>query len=41
MARKIWDISQPLRPSLPVWPGDTAFTQARTWQMEEGSPVRR
>ncbi|WP_428028327.1 arylformamidase [Altererythrobacter sp.] len=37
--RRIWDISQPLRPDLPVWPGDTAFQQARTWQMDEGSPV--
>ncbi|MDA7787717.1 arylformamidase [Sphingomonadaceae bacterium] len=36
---KIWDISQPLRPGLPVWPGDTEFAAARTWQMEEGSPV--
>lgn len=39
MTRRIWDISQPLRPGLPVWPGDTAFEQKRTWQMEEGSPV--
>lgn len=39
MARKLWDISQKLHPGLPVWPGDTAFEQARTWQMEEGSPV--
>ncbi len=39
MTRRIWDISQPLRPGLPVWPGDTAFEQARTWQMEAGSPV--
>ena len=39
MTRRIWDISQPLRPGLPVWPGDTAFEQARTWQMEEDSPV--
>lgn len=39
MSRKIWDISQSLRPGLPVWPGDTAFAQERTWQMEEGSPV--
>jgi len=38
-ARKIWDISQALGPELPVWPGDTAFQQKRTWQMEEGSPV--
>ncbi|MEL7445413.1 MAG: arylformamidase [Pseudomonadota bacterium] len=36
---RIWDISQPLGPGLPVWPGDTPFEQARTWQMEEGSPV--
>lgn len=39
MTRRIWDISQKLHPGLPVWPGDTAFDQARTWQMEEGSPV--
>lgn len=39
MTRRIWDISQKLRPRLPVWPGDTAFAQARTWQMEAGSPV--
>ena len=37
--RRIWDISQPLRVDLPVWPGDAAFQHARTWQMEEGSPV--
>ncbi|MEO1047606.1 MAG: cyclase family protein, partial [Pseudomonadota bacterium] len=37
--RRIWDISQPLRVDLPVWPGDTAFQHARTWQMEAGSPV--
>ncbi|MBV7258377.1 arylformamidase [Erythrobacter crassostreae] len=36
---RIWDISQRLRPDLPVWPGDTAFGHKRTWQMEEGSPV--
>ncbi|QIQ87720.1 arylformamidase [Erythrobacter sp.] len=39
MSGRIRDISQALHPGLPVWPGDTAFTQARTWQMEEGSPV--
>ncbi|MCK0127093.1 arylformamidase [Erythrobacter sp. F6033] len=36
---RVWDISQKLRPDLPVWPGDTAFSHERTWQMEEGSPV--
>ncbi|KUO57258.1 MAG: kynurenine formamidase [Sphingomonadales bacterium BRH_c3] len=38
-ARRIWDISQRLRPGLPVWPGDTAFGQAATWQIGESSPV--
>ncbi|MGQ7830052.1 arylformamidase [Altererythrobacter sp. Z27] len=37
--RRIRDISQVLRPDLPVWPGDTAFAQVGTWQMGEGSPV--
>ncbi|MFW2350202.1 arylformamidase [Qipengyuania sp.] len=37
--RRIWDISQTLRPGLPVWPGDTQFTFERTWKMEDGSPV--
>lgn len=37
--RRVWDISQKLRPALPVWPGDTTLSHERTWQMEEGSPV--
>jgi arylformamidase len=37
--RKIWDISQPLRPSLPVWPGDTAFAAAPRWSLSDESPV--
>lgn len=37
--RRIWDISQALRPGVPVWPGDTAFAQAQTWGMADGSPV--
>ena len=39
VSRKIWDISQPLRPALPVWPGDTAFTIRQRWSYGEGSPV--
>lgn len=39
MDRKMWDISQTLRPSLPVWPGDTPFQLERSWRMEDGSPV--
>ena len=38
-ARRIIDISQTLRPGLPVWPGDTAFGFERSWRMEDGSPV--
>ncbi len=37
--RRIWDISQTLRPGLPVWPGDTGFAFERSWRMEDGSPV--
>ena len=36
---RLWDISQTLRPGLPVWPGDTPFTAERSWRMEDGSPV--
>ena len=39
MTQAIWDISQTLRPGLPVWPGDTPFTFERSWRMEDGSPV--
>jgi arylformamidase len=38
-ARRIWDISQTMRPELPVWPGDTEFAFERTWRIEDGSPV--
>jgi arylformamidase len=36
---KIWDISQALRPGIPVWPGDTEFSEQRTWQLDEQCPV--
>ncbi len=35
----IWDISQALRPGLPVWPGDTEFTAALHWSYGPGCPV--
>lgn len=35
----LWDISQPLRPALPVWPGDTAFAAQPRWTHGDGSPV--
>lgn len=36
----IWDISPLISPSIPVWPGDTAFAAEATWQIAEGCPVR-
>lgn len=36
---RLWDISQPLRPGLPVWPGDTPFGVERTWQLAGDCPV--
>jgi len=39
MIRKLWDISQTLRPGLPVWPGDTPFAHGRRWSQGGTSPV--
>jgi len=39
MTRKLWDISQSLRPDLPVWPGDTPFQSSPKWTLGPGSPV--
>jgi arylformamidase len=39
MAR-IWDISQPIRSGIPVWPGDTAFAAETTWSHGPGCPVQ-
>lgn len=36
---KIWDISQTLRPGLPVWPGDTEFSAEPTWTLDDDCPV--
>jgi arylformamidase len=36
---RLWDISQTLRPGLPVWPGDTAFSHRARWTLGDGSPV--
>jgi arylformamidase len=35
----LWDISQTLRPLLPVWPGDTPFSHGRRWSQGVDSPV--
>ncbi len=37
--QKLWDISQTLRPDIPVWPGDTAYSAERTWLLEGECPV--
>jgi arylformamidase len=39
MGGRLIDISQTLRPALPVWPGDTGFSLERTWHIEPGCPV--
>ncbi|WP_420432436.1 arylformamidase [Hyphobacterium sp.] len=39
MTRRLIDISQTLRPALPVWPDDTPFSLDRTWHIEPGCPV--
>jgi arylformamidase len=39
MTRRLIDISQSLRPELPVWPGDTPFTEKRTWALGPNCPV--
>lgn len=39
MAR-IWDISQTLRPGLPVWPGDTAFACEEIWTIGPDCPIK-
>lgn len=37
--RRLWDISPPLRPGMPVWPGDTPYAEERSWQFGPGCPV--
>src|SRR6185369_9310411 len=39
MSSRIWDITQPLRAGIPVWPGDTEYSEARTWQLTDDCPV--
>lgn len=39
MAKKIYDISQALRPGIPVFPGDAPYKQSWTMQLEGDCPV--
>lgn len=36
---RLWDITQPLRPGMPTWPGDTPFESGGVWAMGPGTPV--
>jgi arylformamidase len=36
---RLWDISQAIRPGLPVWPGDTEVGFERTWALGPDCPV--
>jgi arylformamidase len=37
--RRLWDISPPLGPGFPVWPGDTPYEESRVWTIGPGCPV--
>ncbi len=37
--KRLWDISPPLVPGIPVWPGDQAYREIRTATIGPGSPV--
>ena len=39
MSSRIWDVTQLLRTGIPVWPGDTEYSEARTGQLTEVCPV--
>ena len=36
---ELWDISPPIRPGIPVWPGDTQYAEERTWHLDATCPV--
>ena len=38
-ARRIWDISPPVATGLPVWPGDTPYTQRFLSRIDDRCPV--
>ncbi|MFV3076916.1 arylformamidase [Niveispirillum fermenti] len=37
--RRIYDITQPVRTGIPVWPGDTAYGEERVWTIDPPCPV--
>lgn len=36
---RIYDITQPIRTGIPVWPGDTAYGEERVWAIDPPCPV--
>jgi arylformamidase len=39
MTRRLWDISPPVHPGSPVFPGDTPYVQRWTWTLSADCPV--
>lgn len=37
---QLWDITPAVSASTPVWPGDTPFSAATTWEIGDGCPVK-
>ncbi|MBC3884452.1 arylformamidase [Undibacterium griseum] len=38
--QQLWDITPAIRPGIPVWPGDSAYSAETTWQIADGCPVK-
>lgn len=36
---RVYDITQPIRPGIPVWPGDTDYREERVWAIDPSCPV--
>jgi arylformamidase len=36
--KRIWDITRPLAPGLPAWPGDRPYSRHWTARLEDGAP---
>jgi arylformamidase len=36
--KRIWDVTRPLVPGIPAWPGDRPFTRGWTARLEDGAP---
>ena len=39
MTRRLYDISPAIGPGIPVWPGDTEFSETRNWEIGPECPV--